>query len=196
MTGWIAGTRRYLAAASAGAAFGVFYSNIWQLAAALSPLRLGVIAVLAVVAMVVWLIADNGLWERPSSRVHREEATLFNAATAATIGVGVACMYGLLLVITTGAAAVVIPPSVLHSALGGPAGVTDYLRLGWLASSMGIVAGALGSGLTSPEAVRNAAYSTREQQRRALIDDDEPNSQAGDEPAAGHLGEEAAAGDR
>lgn len=154
------------------------------------------IAVLAVVAMAVWLIADNGLWERPSSRVHREEATLFNAATAGTIGFGVACMYALLLVITTGAAAVVIPPSVLHDAIGGPAGITDYLRLGWLASSMGIVAGALGSGLTSPEAVRSAAYSTREQQRRALIDDDEPNSQADDEPGTRHLGEEASGDDR
>jgi hypothetical protein len=45
---------------------------------------------------------------------------------------------------------------------------------------MGIVAGALGSKLTGPDAVRQAAYSTREQQRRALIDDDEPNSHTGD----------------
>lgn len=48
---------------------------------------------------------------------------------------------------------------------------------------MGIVAGALGSGVTIPEAVRHAAYSTREQQRRALIDDDEPNSQTDGEAA-------------
>ena len=53
-----------------------------------------------------------------------------------------------------------------------------------LAGSMGIVAGALGSGLSSPEAVRQAAYSTREQQRRALIDADEPNAQAEEVPQA------------
>ncbi len=168
-----------LTAASAGAAFGVFYSNIWELAAALSPLRLGLIAVLAVVAMVVWLVVDNGLWERPAAREHREEATLFNAATAATIGLGVACMALLLIGLTTAAAAVVIPQHLLPGAVSGPAAVTAYLRLGVLAGAMGIVAGALGSGLTSPDAVRQAAYSTREQQRRALIDDDEPNSQTG-----------------
>lgn len=163
-----------LTAAAAGAAFGVFYSNIWQLAVALSPARLGVVAVLAVVAMAVWLIVDNGLWERPTARAHREEATLFNAATAATIGLGVACMAVLLIALTTVAAAVVIPAHLLPGAPGGP--VTAYLRLGVLAGAMGIVAGALGSNLTSPDAVRQAAYSTREQRRRALIDD-EPNSQ-------------------
>ena len=166
-----------LTAASAGAAFGVFYSNIWELAAALSPVRLAVIAVLAVTAMAVWLIVDNGLWERPAARVHREEATLFNAATAATIGLGVACMAVLLIGLTTVAAAVVIPAQMMPGAVDGAATITAYLRLGVLAGAMGIVAGALGSGLTSPDAVRQAAYSTREQQRRALIDDDEPNAQ-------------------
>jgi hypothetical protein len=169
-----------LTAAAAGAAFGVFYSNIWDLAVALPPLRLGVVAVLAVVAMAVWLIVDNGLWERPTARAHREEATLFNAATAATIGLGVACMALLLIALTTVAAAVVIPAHLLPGAVDAPSAVTAYLRLGVLAGAMGIVAGALGSNLTSPDAVRQAAYSTREQQRRALIDDDEPNSQTGD----------------
>jgi hypothetical protein len=173
-----------LTAASAGAAFGVFYSNIWQLAAALSPLRLAVIAVLAVVAMAIWLIVDNGLWERPAAREHREEATLFNAATAATIGLGVACMAVLLVGLTTAAAAVVIPQQMMPGAVDGAATLTAYLRLGVLAGAMGIVAGALGSGLTSPDAVRQAAYSTREQQRRALIDDEEPNSHAEGEHGA------------
>ncbi|MCD2186933.1 hypothetical protein [Actinomycetospora soli] len=166
-----------LAAASAGAAFGVFYSNIWQLAAALSVPRLSVVAVLAVTAMAAWLVVDNGLWERAAARRYRPEAALFNAATTATIGVGVACMAALLVVLTTAAALLVIPPSLLPGPDGWPEVLPVYLRLGVLSGSMGIVAGALGSGLTSPEAVRQAAYSTREQQRRALIDDEEPNAQ-------------------
>lgn len=176
-----------LTAAAAGAAFGVFYSNIWELAVALSPARLGVVAVLAVVAMAVWLIVDNGLWERPAARVHREEATLFNAATAATIGLGVACMALVLIALTTAAAAVVIPPHLLPGSGDGLAAVPSYLRLGVLAGAMGIVAGALGSKLTGPDAVRQAAYSTREQQRRALIDDDEPNSQTGEDEGTGDV---------
>lgn len=164
-----------LAAASAGAAFGVFYSNIWELAMSLSPWRLGGLSALAVAAMAIWLIVDNNLWERPNDRADQGEAALFNAATAVTVGLGVACMAVLLVGLTIIAAVVVIPPQLLAAtagaAAGGPAG---YLHLGVLAGAMGIVAGALGSGLTSPEAVRHAAYSTREQQRRALIDDEEP----------------------
>jgi hypothetical protein len=38
----------------------------------------------------------------------------------------------------------------------------------WLTSSVGIVAGALGSSLESEEAVRRATYSARERDRRAL----------------------------
>jgi hypothetical protein len=81
---------------------------------------------------------------------------------------------------TTLAALLVIPPSLLPGPDGWPDVLTVYLRLGVLSGSMGIVAGALGSGLTSPEAVRQAAYSTREQQRRALIDDEEPNAHVED----------------
>ncbi|MDL5159861.1 hypothetical protein [Actinomycetospora termitidis] len=169
-----------MAAAAAGAAFGVFYSNIWQLAESLSPVRLTVVAAIAVIAMVVWLIVDNGLWERAAARFHRSEATLFNAATTATIGLGVICMAALLMTITTLVALLVIPPSLLPGTDAWPDVLWSYLRLGVLSGSMGIVAGALGSGLTSPDAVRQAAYSTREQQRRALIDDEEPNAQVAD----------------
>lgn len=175
---------RAFAAAAAGAAFGVFYSNIWELAAALSPARLAAIVVLAVSAMAVWIIVDHGLWQRPAARHHREEAALFNAATTATIGLGVACMAALLVTITTLAAALVIPPGMLPGGDDWAGAVVGYLRLGVLAGSMGIVAGALGSGLSSPEAVRQAAYSTREQQRRALIDADEPNAHADEAPDA------------
>jgi hypothetical protein len=159
-----------LATAAAGAAFGIFYSNIWSLAGTAGPLRLALIALLAVGAMSTWLIADNGLWEHPRSRRLRDEVRLFNAATTATILLGVVCLYVLLLALTGTAAAVVIPPESLAEALGRSVGPTDYLAVAWMATSMGIVAGALGSGLTSPEDVRAAAYSTREQQRRASLD--------------------------
>lgn len=89
-----------LSPAIAGAAFGVFYSNIWQLADALSGSRLALITVLVVLAMVVWLIVDNNLWERPADRQLREEAVLYNTATVLTIGLGVLCMYVLLFAVT------------------------------------------------------------------------------------------------
>jgi hypothetical protein len=155
-----------IAGAAAGAAFGVFYSNIWQLSDALSGSRLALITVLAILAMVVWLIVDNNLWERPADRQLREEAVLYNAATAFTIGIGVLCMYILLFAVTLFAALIVISPGLLESTLQHPSGFGQYVRVAWLAASLGTIAGALRSGFAGEDTVRQAAYSKREQERR------------------------------
>ncbi|WP_243794449.1 hypothetical protein [Saccharopolyspora gloriosae] len=158
-----------IAGAAAGAAFGVFYSNIWQLADAFSGWRLTLVNVLAVLAMIAWLIINNSLWERPSDRHLREEAALYNAATAVTISIGVLCMYALLFVVTLISALVVIPPDYLTATLEHPSGVGEFAIVAWLSASMGTIAGALGSGFASEDAVRQAAYSKREQERRQSL---------------------------
>lgn len=155
--------------AAAGAAFGVFYSNIWQLADAFSGWRLTLVNALAVLAMIAWLIIDHSLWERPSDRHLREEAALYNAATTLTISIGVLCMYTLLFVVTLISALVVIPPDYLATTLNHPSGFGEFAIVAWLAASMGTIAGALGSGLASEDAVRQAAYSKREQERRQSL---------------------------
>ncbi|MGH3622732.1 MAG: hypothetical protein ACRDQ5_13200, partial [Sciscionella sp.] len=106
-----------LAGAAAGAAFGVFYSNIWQLANGLSTGRLALINVLAILTLITWLIIDNNLWEHPSNRQLREEAVLYNAATALSITIGVLCAYMLLYLVTLVSALVVISPDYLSLTL-------------------------------------------------------------------------------
>lgn len=156
-----------LAAAAGTAAFGVFYSSIWGMANALSFGRLCGIAVFAIGMMVGWLIAYNNLWDRPRDQANREKAVLYNAATVCTLLAGVACMYLVLFTLTLVAALAVISADYLRTQLGHPVGVVDYLSLVWLASSMGTVAGALGSSLESEHAVTRATYGVRERQRRA-----------------------------
>jgi hypothetical protein len=156
-----------IAAAAATAAFPIFYSSIWGMADALSFPRLAIINLFAVAVMVTWIILYNRLWERPRLRPAREQAVLYNASTLITVFLGVACMYVVLFVVTLLAASTVIPASYMQAQLGHPVSSADYLTLAWLASSMGTVAGALGSSLESEEAVRQATYSKREQERRA-----------------------------
>lgn len=155
-----------LAAASAAAAFGVFYGSIWSLADALSPARLAAISVLAVAAMVTWLIVYNNLWQRGDVKGFREDTVLYNVATVVTLAFGVGCAYVVLFVVTFAGASTVIPSDYLASMVGHPVNTATYLALAWLASSMGTFAGALGSSLESEDAVRRAAYSKRERERR------------------------------
>lgn len=166
-----------LAAASGTATFGVFYSSIWGMANALSPVRLGGIALFAIAAMVGWLITYNGLWDRPRAQQDREKAVLYNLATVATLFAGVCCMYAVLFGVTLLAALAVISREFLQQHVVEQVGFTTYLSLAWLASSMGTVAGALGSSLEGEHAVQRATYSSRERQRRARNRQDEEAEQ-------------------
>lgn len=155
-----------LAAASAASAFGVFYSSIWQMAAAMSSTRLAMVTVVAVAAMTIWLIVPNHMWERSDFRAAPTDRVLYNAATLGTVAAGVACMYLLLFVVVLAAGLVVVSPHFLTEQLGHHAGLVDYLRLAWLAASLGTVAGAVGSSTADTEDILRATYGHRELQRR------------------------------
>ncbi|EID55495.1 hypothetical protein [Saccharomonospora xinjiangensis] len=157
-----------LAAGVAAAAFGIFYSSIWLLADALSVRRLALVSLLAIAAMVAWLIAYNRLWESSGSAPEspRTKVVLYNLSSVVSLTVGVASWYLMLFVVTFAGAFAVIENGYLERTLGHPVNLGDYLTLAWLASSMGTFAGALGSSLESEDAVYRAAYSRRERQRR------------------------------
>jgi hypothetical protein len=154
------------AAAAATGAYAIVTTSFWSMAASLSPLRLLLISLVAILAMTVWLISYNHLWDRTDDRDARAKAVLYNAATAITIIIGVTCMYVLLYLVGLLAALALIDPGYFSSQLQRPASPGAYLKLVWLASSVGIVAGALGSSLESEEAVRRATYGRRELERQ------------------------------
>lgn len=156
-----------LAAAVATGAFGIFYSTIWQMADSLSPLRLGIISVVAITAMVTWLIVYNRLWERPENLSQNKDAAVYNAATVLTLVIGVGCMYAVLFLVIFLGALTIIPSNFLESTLQQETTVANYLSIAWLASSLGTFAGALGSTFESDFAIRQATYGKREQERHA-----------------------------
>lgn len=173
-----------IAASVATSSFGVFYNSIWQMADALHPARLALVNVFAVVAMAAWLIAYNGLWERADGEHLRRAVVLYNVSTVCTVGLGVLCMYVLLFTVTLAEALVVIDSSFMESVVGHSTGLKEYLLIAWMASSMGTVAGALGSTFESESAVRTAAYSERERERRERFEEErgEDDEAEQDEP--------------
>jgi hypothetical protein len=92
---------------------------------------------------------------------------LYNASTALTLGVAVLFSYAVLFVLVLLAAGFFLESGFLQSNLGHPVGVSDYVRLAWMATSLATVAGALGSGLEDEETVREATYGYRQQRRNA-----------------------------
>jgi uncharacterized membrane protein len=160
---------RALAAALGAVVFAVVTSDIWGLADRVGWLRLTVLALASLTAIVVYLILTHGLWERADDRRTREQAVLFNVATTVTLVLGVLTLYAALFVLSLAGAAIVVAPSAMASALGHPVAIGEYASLAWITTSLATVAGALGAGLESDAAVREAAYGYRPE-RQTQID--------------------------
>lgn len=152
---------RALVAALAAAVFALVTSDIWRLADALGALRLSLLTAGSVAAVGLTVVVGAGLWERAPTRDHppaRRQVALFNLVTALTVAIGVLALYLALLALTAAGALLLVPGGLLASALGHRTGPADPLELAWLASSLASLGGALGAGLETDEAVREAAY--------------------------------------
>ncbi|MFF3313046.1 hypothetical protein [Streptomyces sp. NPDC002952] len=170
----VPGLSKALAAALATGAVATVNSTVWSLAGALSAPRLVIATVGSLVLMIGWLIVDAQLWHRSSdvSREARQRVKLYNASTVLTVGIGVVVCYAGLMIVNLVWALFILNDQVFASMTQTPLHTADYWTLSWFVASVATVGGALGSGLESDEAIRAAAYSKREQERRDMLQDD------------------------
>jgi hypothetical protein len=164
----VPGLKSALVAALATGAVSTVNSTVWQLSASLSWWRLVVATVASVVLVVAWLIIDGELWDHPDddSPQARERSRLYNASTVVTLMTGVFICYLALYVVNLAWALFVLDPDLMGGYVQGPVGYADLFVLAWFVASAATVGGGLGSGLESDEAIRAAAYSKREEDRR------------------------------
>lgn len=163
---------RTIAAGVGTGAFGIFYASIWTMADSLHPARLALISLAVIAALTAWLIIYNGLWARDHDFDGPRSRWLDNAATVITVGLSVAAMYAMLYLLLLGAAFTVITSEYLAGQLERPVTAVDYLRLTWLAASLGTAGGAIGSNFDSDRAIAEATYGRREYERRQLAKDE------------------------
>jgi hypothetical protein len=153
---------RALAAALAAGVFALVTSDIWRLADRFGPARLALLTVCSVAAVMLAIVLGAGLWERtPAGGPAREQIIMFNVVTLATVVIGVLALYAALPVLNLIGAFLLVPDQSLADALGHDSGVLAVAGLAWLATSVATIGGALGAGLESDEAVREAAYGYR-----------------------------------
>lgn len=164
-----------LAAAAAVGAFGVFYTSIWQMATYLSMTRLLLIGLLAISAMVVWLVVSNRLWDAPQREGLARVVLLYNLSTVVTLALCVLALYLTLVVAILLSCAVVIAPEFMEKVIGESPDVGSYLDIAWLSAAMGVVAGGLGSSFDAETDLRRLTHGQRERQRvysREELDED------------------------
>ena len=164
----VPGLKSALVAALATGAIATVNSTVWLLAGSLSWWRLSVATLASIALVVAWLIIDGELWDRPDndSTAARERSRLYNTSTLLTLTTGVLICYLALYVVNLLWALFVLDPAVLGSYLNTSLGYGDLFVLAWFVASAATVGGGLGTGLESDEAIRAAAYSKREEERR------------------------------
>jgi hypothetical protein len=164
----VPGLKSALVAALATGAVATINSTVWLLAGSLSWWRLMVATIASITLVVGWLVIDGELWDRPDdhSAEARERSRLYNTSTLVTLTIGVLICYLALYVVNLLWALFVLDPAVMGGYLNASLGYGDLFVLTWFVASAATVGGALGSGLESDEAIRAAAYSKREEERR------------------------------
>ena len=164
-----------IAAAFATGAYVLAISSMWLLADAVGLWRLLALMIVAIVAMVAWIIVAHHLWERPEDPHQRSWAPLYNGVSVLTVGSAVLLAYSILFALIFVAAWVFVPGDYFQSTLKHPAGLGEYLTLAWLETSLATVAGALGASLEDEERVRAASYGYRQRRRH---EDDESEDES------------------
>src|SRR5215208_2782336 len=163
-----------IAAAFATGTYVLAISSMWLLADAVGLLRLLALMVVAIVAMVVWIIVAHHLWERPEAPRQRRWAPLYNGVSVLSVSAAVLLAYAILFALLFVAAWVFVPSGYFQSTLKHPVGLGEYLTLSWLGASLATVAGALGASLEDEETVRAASYGYRQRRRH----DDDPEDES------------------
>ncbi|MFY0407403.1 hypothetical protein [Solicola sp. PLA-1-18] len=173
----VPGLKSALVAALATGAVATVNSTVWVLAGSLSWWRLVIASVVSIVLVVAWLVIDGELWDRPEddSPQARERSRLYNTSTLLTLTAGVLICYVALYVVNLVWAFFVLDPDVMGGYLNASLGFPDLFVLAWFVASAATVGGGLGSGLETDEAIRAAAYSKREEDRRSRLADDQPS---------------------
>jgi hypothetical protein len=167
----VPGLKSALVAAITTGAIATINSTVWLLAGSLSWWRLLIATVVSLALVVGWLVIDGELWDRPEdgSAQARERSRLYNTSTLLTLSVGAVTCYGALYALNLVWALFVLDPTVMGRYLNMSLGNGDLFVLAWFVASAATVGGALGSGLESDEAIRAAAYSKREEERRRRL---------------------------
>ena len=164
----VPGLKSALVAALATGAIATINSTVWLLAGSMSWWRLTIATIASIALVVGWIVIDGELWDRPDddSAEARERSRLYNASTLLTLTTGVLICYLALYVVNLAWALFVLDPAVMGGNLHTSVGYGDLFVLAWFVASAATVGGGLGTGLESDEAIRAAAYSKREEDRR------------------------------
>ncbi|MCE5038784.1 hypothetical protein [Staphylococcus auricularis] len=141
------------------------FSTPWDLSLHYDYWRFILLTLLSIFGMVGWLIYAYHLWEPPNPRTQRLYRYVYNFTTVTTLTIITFLNYLALFVLLTFSILLFVPASLFAGwtslELNNPT-AGDYFHLIWFVTSLGILAGAMGSAVESADKIKRVTYSYRQ----------------------------------
>ncbi|TMW71255.1 tripartite tricarboxylate transporter TctB family protein [Alteribacter natronophilus] len=165
-----------LAVAFGTGAYALIFPSLWMLSDEYGPARFITFMVVAISAMVTWIIVAHELWESPEDEGSTFIARRYNIATVLTLLSGVLVYYVILYLLFLAMVSLFVPLTLMQTEIGSAVNAGNYFLLAWLAASLATVVGAVGAGLESEETVLKTTYGYRQRRRKEDAEEQEKGS--------------------
>src|SRR5699024_4339023 len=128
----------------------------------------------AVLGMVTWIIFAHNLWEKPTKKGDVRLRKLYNYTTIMTLLVIVLINYTVLFCLFLAAIGIFVPPGLFEAGteLTSDPSIKYYFLLTWLVTSLGTLAGSIGTASEDENKIRQITYSYRQINRYYEIEEE------------------------
>jgi len=146
----------------------------WELSTIYSVPRFILLASFAVLGMVTWIIFAHNLWEKPTKKGDVRLRKLYNYTTITTLLVIILINYVVLFCLFLSAIGIFVPPGLFEAGaeLQGDPSIKHYFQLTWLVTSLGTLAGSIGTASEDEDKIRQITYSYRQANRYYEIENE------------------------
>ncbi len=169
--------KKIISVAFATGTYVSIFSMPWELSVIYSPLRLIILMVIAILGMAGWLFYAHQLIEKKTAKSQRVYRYIYNSTTLVTLSLITLINYVILYLLLIISITLFVPVELFNSWTSAQAQFTfsNYMRLIWFVSSLGLLAGAMGSTVENEEKIRRITYSYRQYHRYKKAEQEQKN---------------------
>lgn len=182
---WMALTsfKKILTLAFATGTYISIFSTPWALSVAYSIPRFVILMIISILGMVTWITFAHKLWEKPTSKSQSQYRKLYNLTTVMTLVSITLINYIVLFCLFMISISLFVPEGLFEAWTHGETGnsIGNFVRLAWLITSLGLLAGAVGATAEKEERVRHITYSYRQLHRYYSVQQAEKEKKTSDE---------------
>lgn len=167
------------------------FSTPWDISLDYDYWRFVLLMLMSIFGMVGWLIYSYHLWEVKNPKTQKLYRYIYNFTTLTTLTMITLFNFITLFILLTISTLLFVPPDLFSNwtSLGSKQPtVVNYINLIWFITSLGILAGAMGSTVENADKIKRATYSFRQYYRNKQLEQENDDDYSVDEESNHYAG--------